>query len=146
MLIDQELEFDEAVFVFETVMRVRTLEIDIGQYLTLESLVALLAEARSRFLYSKGIQEINPDYQGLIVDDLQLNVVSRVRVRETLMFEVGIEQISDMSGHMAIKVTRMYDGSLVAKARKSFSQYDYRLSKFIPFTNDIKEALDQKTA
>ena len=143
-LTDRELEFDDEVFVFETVMRVRNTEIDVGQHLTLESLITLLAEARARFLYSRGIKEINSDYQGLIISDLQLNVVSRVRTREELLFEVGIEQISDKSGDMAIKVTRMYDGSLVAKARKRFIQYDYRSNKAISFQNDIKEALEQK--
>jgi acyl-CoA thioesterase FadM len=44
---------------------------------------------------------------------------------------------------MAIKVTRMYDGSLVAKARKSFVQYDYRSNRSISFNNDVKEALNQ---
>lgn len=141
---DQELKFDDEVFVFETVMRVRNTEIDVGQHLTLESLITLLAEARARFLYSRGIKEINSDYQGLIISNLQLNVVSRVRAREELLFEVGVEQISDKSGDMAIKVTRMYDGSLVAKARKSFIQYDYRSNKAISFHNDIKEALEQK--
>lgn len=140
---DQELTFDDGVFVFETVMRVRNTEIDVGQYLTLESLITLLAEARARFLYSKGINEINSEYQGLIVNDLQLNVISRVRAREALLFEVGIEQIAEKSGKMAIKVTRMYDGSLVAKARKGFIQYDYRSNKAISFNSDVKRALDQ---
>lgn len=140
---DQELTFDDGVFVFETVMRVRNTEIDVGQYLTLESLITLLAEARARFLYSKGINEINSEYQGLIVSDLQLNVISRVRAREALLFEVGIEQIAEKSGKMAIKVTRMYDGSLVAKARKGFIQYDYRSNKAISFNSDVKRALDQ---
>ncbi len=143
-LTDQELKFDDEVFVFETVMRVRNTEIDVGQHLTLESLITLLAEARARFLYSRGIKEINSDYQGLIISNLQLNVISRVRAREELLFEVGVEQISDKSGDMAIKVTRMYDGSLVAKARKSFIQYDYRSNKAISFHDDIKEALEQK--
>ena len=142
-MIDRELEFDDRVFVFETVMRVRNTEIDVGQLLTLESLIALLAEARARFLYSKGIKEFNAEYQGLIVSNLQLNIISRVRAREELLFEVGIEHISDKDGEMAIKVTRMYDGSLVAKARKSFVQYDYRSNRSISFNNDVKEALNQ---
>lgn len=41
-----------AHFVFETVMRVRNTEIGLGQHLTVENLVALITEARFRFLYS----------------------------------------------------------------------------------------------
>ncbi|ALF59582.1 thioesterase [Psychrobacter urativorans] len=138
---DQELTFDDGVFVFETVMRVRNAEIDVSQYLTLESMTALLAEARARFLYSKGIQAKSADHQGLMVDHLQLAIISQVRAREELLFEVGIEQLSDNDGQLAIKVTRMYDGSLVAKARKHFINYDYRLNKISTITSCIQEAL-----
>lgn len=52
-----------AHFVFETVMRVRNTEIGLAQHLTVENLVALLTEARFRFLYSKSIKEVNAEYQ-----------------------------------------------------------------------------------
>lgn len=140
----RELTFDQEVFIFETVMRVRNTEVDVGQHLTLESLTALLAETRARFLYFKDIKEINAAYQGLIIDNLQLQVVSLVRAREELLFEVGIEQLSNDGGNIAIKVTRMYDGSLVAKARQHFVNYDHRLHKITPLNNSTKEALDQQ--
>jgi acyl-CoA thioesterase FadM len=141
-LSDRELAFIDGVFVFETVMRVRNTEIAAGQHLTLESLTALLAEARERFLYSKGIKEINTDSQGLIVDHLQLSFSSRVRAREELLFEVGIERLSNDGGDIATKITRMYDGSLVAKARQHFINYDFRLNKATTFNSAIKAALD----
>lgn len=139
---DQELTFNDGIFVFETVMRVRNTEIDVGQYLTLEALTALLAEARTRFLYSKGIKEVNSDHQGLMIDNLQLHIISRVRAREELLFEIGIEALTDDGGELAAKVTRMYDGSLVAKARQHFVNYDYRLNKITAINSTIKEALN----
>ena len=70
----KELNVDDGLLVFETVMRVRHTEIDTGQYMTLESLTGLLTEAWLRFLYAKGIKEINADYQGLIIDELHLSI------------------------------------------------------------------------
>lgn len=137
----QQLDFDIRVFVFETVMRVRNTEIGGTHYLTLEALTALLSEARSRFLYSRGIQEINAEYQGLMINNLQVSIVSRVRAREELLFEVGIEQLYEDSGEMAIQVTRMYDNSIVAKARLSFINYDYRSNKATAMNHLLKEAL-----
>jgi len=136
-----ELNFDNDLFVFETVMRVRHTEIDTGQYMTLESLTALLSEARLRFLYSKGIKEVNADYQGLVVDELQLHIMSRVRVREELLFEVGVEPLYDKGGNLITRVTRMYTGETVAKARQHFVNYDFRLNKTTPLDHMIKEAL-----
>lgn len=140
-LTDRELAFNSEVFVFETVMRVRSTEIDVGQYLTIEALTALLTEAKARFLYSKGIKEINADYQGLMIDYLQIHVESRVRVREELLFEIGVEHLTDNDGNLAIKITRMYDGSVVAKARQHFVNYDYRLKKVVALNTMTKESL-----
>lgn len=141
-MLDQDLTFDKEIFVFETVMRVRNTEIDMGQHLTLESFTSLLSEARQRFLYSRSIKEINADYQGLIVDNLQLSFISRVRAREELLFEVGIERLFDDSGYLIIKSTRTSDGSLVAKARLHFINFDFRTNKVTVFNSIIKAALE----
>lgn len=138
---DKELIFDDAVFIFETVMRVRNTEVDGGQYMTLESLTALLGEVRERFLYSKSIQGINTQSQGLLTDNLQLSIISQVRAREELLFEVGIEQLSDNGATLAIKVTRMQEGSLVAKGRQHMVNYDYYLNKVTTMTRTIHHAL-----
>lgn len=140
----QELTFDDGIFIFETVMRVRNAETGIGQQLTLESLTALLTEAQTRFLHSKDIEEIDTEYRGLIFNSMQLNIVSHVCAREELLFELGIEKVLDEGGDMVIKVSRMYDGSLVAKARKHFIHYDYRSNQTIPLNSSVKEALDQQ--
>lgn len=142
-MLDQDLTFDKEIFVFETVMRVRNTEIDMGQHLTLESFTSLLSEARQRFLYSRSIKEINADYQGLIVDNLQLSFISRVRAREELLFEVGIERLFDDSGYLIIKSTRTSDGSLVAKARLHFINFDFRTNKVTVFNSIIKAALER---
>ncbi|MBH0096964.1 thioesterase [Psychrobacter sp. NZS113] len=138
----KELDFDNDLFVFETVMRVRHTEVDIGQHLTLESLTALVTEARARFLYSKGIKEINADYQGLIIDELQLNIDGHVPLRDQLLFEIGVEPLyDDDGGNIVIKVTRMHTGETVAKARLHFLSYDFRLHKVTALNNTLKEAL-----
>ncbi|WP_250163261.1 thioesterase [Psychrobacter sp. WY6] len=134
----QELDFDNDIFVFETVMRVRHIELDMAQYLTLESLTALLCEARQRFFYSKGIKEIDADYHGLIIDELQLSIVSRIRAREELLFEVGVEPLYDKGGTIVIKITRMHNGETVAKARQHFVNYDFRLNKSIALDKIMK--------
>ena len=60
---EQALAFEDDLFVFETVMRVRHTEIDLGQHMAVESLTALLSEARLRFLQAKGIKDINAEQQ-----------------------------------------------------------------------------------
>lgn len=143
-MVTKDITLNDKVFVFETVMRIRNTEVDIGQYLSFEAFSGLLTEAKARFFYSKGIKEVNNDYQGLIVNNVLINVVSRVRAREELLFEVGVDNLTDDDGDMFFKVTRMYDGSLVAKAVINFVNYDYRLNQIIPLNAQLKEALFQR--
>lgn len=77
-----EVGLEDTNFVFETVMRVRTTEIGIGQHLDIEALVALLTESRARFLYAKSIKEINAGYHGLMTTYVTTRVLSRARARE----------------------------------------------------------------
>ncbi|MFW2178502.1 MULTISPECIES: acyl-CoA thioesterase [unclassified Moraxella] len=139
-----ETDFQNAMFVFETVMRVRSADIGIGQHMTVEAMVGLLAEARARFLYSKGIKEINNDYHGVVITDVATHILSRARAREELLFEVGVQNLSDKGGDFIFKVTRMYDGSVVAHAVMGFVAYDYRQNKEIPMSKELREVLDIK--
>jgi len=138
---EQALAFEDDLFVFETVMRVRHTEIDLGQHMAVESLTALLSEARLRFLQAKGIKDINSEQQGLIIDQLQLDIISRIRVREELLFEVGVEPIYDNGGHIVIKVTRMHTGEIMAQSRQHFVNYDFSLNKVVKLDKTTKEAL-----
>ena len=62
-------------------------------------------------------------------------------MREELLFEVGVEPSYDDGSHIEIKVTRMQTGETVAKARKHFVNYDFRLNKVTALDSTIKEAL-----
>ncbi len=141
---DRDNEFDDANFVFETVMRVRNTEIGIGQHLTIEAMVSLLTEARARFLYSKGIKEINVDYQGLIITNVATNFSSRVRAREELLFEVGVQNLTATGGDFIFKISRMFDSSVVAHAVMGFVAYDYRLNKEILLNETLRDLLEVK--
>lgn len=141
---ERELDFDKALFTFETVMRVRSTEIDASQYLTIESLTELLSESCSRFLYSKGIKQISADLQSMMINNLELNIISLAREREELLFEVGVESVSTDGCDVNIKVTRMYDNSLIAKSRQRFVNYDYRLQKITTLNNSTQQALDHQ--
>lgn len=142
-LVSEVLVFEDTTFVFETVMRVRNTEIDSGQYLTIGALTELLSETIARFLYSKGIKQIDADYQGLIVDRLELNIEGLVRAREALLFEVGVAAVSNKGCDINIKVTRMHDDSLVAKSRQHLVNYDYRSNLITSLSKLTKQALEQ---
>lgn len=132
---------EDTVFVFETAMRVRNTEVGIGQQLTIEALVALLTEVRVRFLHAKGVTEVDANYHGLMITDVATRIYSRARVREGLLFEIGVKNLTDLDGEFIFKVTRLSDGSQVASAHMGFVGYDYRSSLEVPFSTTLYDAL-----
>ncbi len=137
-------ETENSIFIFETVLRVRHSEVDIGQNLTIEAITCLLSEARSRFLYAKAIKEAIGEFQGLVTTNIVINILSYARIREELLFEVGVENLHNHGGDFIFKVTRMSDGSPIANALMKFATYDYRQNKIIPMNTALREAFRQK--
>ena len=68
----------------------------------------------------------------------------RVRAREELLFEVGVQNLTDQGGEFVFKVSRMFDASVVAYAVMGFVAYDYRQGKPIALSAALKEVLDVK--
>ncbi|WP_230655738.1 thioesterase [Psychrobacter sp. I-STPA10] len=137
-----DIIIDERIFIFETVMRVRSTETDFGQYMSIQALSTNFIEAMKRFFYSRGIKDINTDYQGLVVNNMTISSISFVRAREELLYEVGVSDLAAETGNIVIKVSRMFDTSIVAKASMQFANYDYRLNQLIPLSQTIIDALD----
>lgn len=141
-------KLNNADFVFEVVMKVRSTEVDrTTRCLTVESMTALLSEARFSFLYSKSILEVNSDYQGFIITGTNIEILHRARVHDKLKFEVGVQNLQAQGGDFIFKVTRVQDSQetlVVAYAVMSFSMYDYRSNKLISLNPVIKEAFQQK--
>lgn len=139
-----QLNIPDHIFSFETVMRVRSTEIDMGQQLRSESLAGMFSEARSRYLYAQGIREIDLEYNGILVTDMLIDFVSRARAREELLFEVGVYDMNTYGGDMAVKVTRMNDMSLVAVGKFGFVCYNYIENKVAPMTAQIRSLFAQE--
>ena len=135
---------DEKILIFETVMRVRSTETDCGQHMTMQALTANFIEAMKRFFYSRGIKDINTNYQGLVVNNINISSVSFARAREELLYEVGVNDVTSDGGHVIMKVSRMFDSSVVAKANIQFVNYDYHLNQVIALTQPLIDALDPK--
>ncbi|MFL0427938.1 hypothetical protein ACH0AB_07035 [Moraxella sp. 179-F 1C4 NHS] len=72
----------------------------------------------------------------MVINHIETQILDRARAREELLFEVGVQHLTDLGGDFVFKVSRMFDGSLVA--------YDYRQSQEIALSATIKEALDVK--
>src|SRR5690554_7971417 len=65
-----KLSFPDDVFCFETLMPVRSTDINGANHLGNDALVSMLSEARAQFLIEQGIQSGANEETGIIVTDL----------------------------------------------------------------------------
>ncbi len=140
----QEIVVKDSEFVFETVMRVRNTEVGVGQYLTIDALTSILTEAKSRFFYSKGIDDINDDSQGLIINDIAINFPQMVRVKEELLIEVGVPKINKKQATMKFRVNHMHNMTIVAKACMTLVNFDFHKHKVVAMSAYMLEHLEQE--
>lgn len=135
-----KLDFDDTQFDFETVLRVRSTEVDAGQYLTIDALVSMLSEVRARFWYAKGIT-LAAEHQKLRITEMCLNLLATVRIREELLFEVGVHSLHAQGGVLSVQASRMHDGSMVCLAQFDFVCFDHRLGATMDLSEDSAERL-----
>lgn len=131
------------MLVFETLMPVRHNEIDIGQHLTIEALVALLSETRSQFLFARDITPIDENSQGIIIIDMMTNLLNRARVTEQLLFEVGVQNLHTNGSEFVFQVSTMVDRLLVANAVMSFVMFDFTYNTVVALPPTLKQTMTQ---
>ncbi len=136
-----ELCFTEDTFTYETLMRVMATDITSGGQISIEAMTKMLSEARTRFMYSHDILEVQSDFDGLLYTDLASQYISRVVAHEELIFEVGLINPNQYGGDIAIRVTRRDSGEVVVQAKFGFVCYNFYTCEIIPLTEPIKKLI-----
>lgn len=132
------LEFPEAQFYFTTQLTVRITDINSGKHLANDSMVSMISEARARFLYQFGIEEVSVNDVGIIVTDLATTYRKEAFARETLTFEVGLMDLNRYGGDIIFRITKLHNGELVALAKSGFVFYNFLAAKVTPMPEDFR--------
>lgn len=111
-------------FAYATEIPVLISHINSGQHLANEHLVALLNEARVRFLAERGISEGNHQGRVIVNANLMVNYRSEVRYGETLRVELAVVDVHRVGYDMVYRVTAERGQRPVAEARTSHVMID----------------------
>jgi acyl-CoA thioesterase FadM len=139
-----QLDFSNAAFFFTTQMTVRVTDVNMGGHVGNDSMISMLSEARARFLFDCGIDEINTDKQGIIVTDLATIYRAEAHARDQLCIEMGVMDLNLYGGDIIFRVTRLADQTLIALAKYGFVFFDYNLGKVQPMPEVTRQSFLQK--
>ena len=132
------MEFPEDQFYFTTQLTVRITDINSGKHLANDSMISMISEARARFLYQFGIEEVSVNDVGIIVTDLATTYRREAFARETLVFEVGLMDLNKYGGDIIFRITKAESGELVALAKSGFVFYNFLAAKVTPMPEDFR--------
>jgi acyl-CoA thioesterase FadM len=116
---------------FSTEIPVRITDINYGGHLGNDALLALLHEARMRFLGSGGMSETDVGGCGIIMVDLVIEYRAEVFYGDCLVVDVGVGDLQPHGCDFQFRVSNRQDGREVARAKTGVAFFDYDRRKVV---------------
>ncbi len=112
-------------FAFSTELDVLIQHINAGQHLGNEQLIALLNEARVRYMNSLPLDAMNIQRGSFINADLVVIYKSEAHYGDRLKIEVAADDFSKYGCDFVYRVTQVKNGAVVAIAKTAMLLFDY---------------------
>lgn len=129
------------IFLFKTELSVRVTDINYGGHLGNDALLALVHEARVRFLKEYGFTEFDVAGSAIIMTDSATLYKAEAFYGETLVIEVGTGDPHKYGCDIFYKVTNKETGKEVARAKTGIAFFDYQKRKLAEMPDKFREIL-----
>ena len=116
-------------FAFAVELPVRITDINYGQHLGNDALLALLHEARVRWLHHLGWSERDVGGCGLIMVDAMLVYKAQAAYGDVLVIELAAQDFTPLGCDFVYRVTNQATGAEVARAKTGVVGFDYARGK-----------------
>jgi acyl-CoA thioesterase FadM len=118
-----------AIYPFRTELTVRITDINYGGHLGNSNVLALMHEARVRFLKSFGYSEIDVEGFGTIMLDSVVIYKAQAFAGDVLQIEVAAGDFSRLGCDIFYRITKKEGGTEVALAKTGIAVFDYANQK-----------------
>jgi len=137
------LDFPEDQYYYSTPLTVRVTDINAANHLGNEAMIAMVSEARARFLFEFGVAETERSGNGIIVTDLAATYRAEAYGRDELLFEVGVMDFNKYGGDLIFRITRPRDRTLIAMVKSGFVFYNYKSSQVCVMPDDFRAKFER---
>jgi len=118
-----------SVYLFKTELTVRITDINYGGHLGNAHVLALMHEARVRFLKSFGYSEINVEGYGTIMLDSVVIYKAQAFAGDVLQIEIAAGDFSRLGCDIFYRITKKEGGAEVVLAKTGIAVFDYANQK-----------------
>jgi acyl-CoA thioester hydrolase len=126
---------------FRTTLSVRVSDLNYGGHLGNDAILGMIQEARIQLLNQFTYTETNLDGVSLIMTDVHINYLGEAFLGDNLEFRLGTSDVKDRSFDMLIEIHRLADAKIIAKARTSFTAFDYTKHSKSRFSEAVQKKL-----
>ena len=118
-----------AIYNFRTELTVRITDINYGGHLGNSDVLALIHEARVRFLKSFGYSEVDVEGYGTIMLDSVVIYKAQAFAGDVLQIEVAAGDFSRLGCDLFYRITKKEGGAEVVLAKTGIAVFDYANQK-----------------
>ena len=122
---------------------VRITDINYGNHVGNDSLVAIIHEARMQFLHQHGYTEMNISGTSLIMNELFVEFKNEAFYKDQLEVKIFAGEIFKVGFEFFYSLSTMRDKSslLIANAKTGMVCFNYEEKKIIPVPEELKKIL-----
>jgi acyl-CoA thioester hydrolase len=129
-------------FPYSTELEVRVSDLNYGNHVGNDAVLALIHEARRRYVRSLGHDEIGADGLGFVVGDAAVVYRAQAFYGERLKVEVAAGEFQSRSCAFFYKVSKE-GGVTVAEARTGLVCFDFKAQKAVSFPPGLLQGLQR---
>jgi acyl-CoA thioester hydrolase len=120
---------------------VRVGDINYGGHMGNDKALLVFHDARIRFLESLGFSEENIGGPGIIMRDAHISFRKEVFLHDSLLVDVGIDEVTMSSFNMIYTVRREKDDAVVFTGNTGLVAFDYNLRKVVRIPETFLEKI-----
>jgi acyl-CoA thioester hydrolase len=135
-----EIELPER-FPYAVELEVRVTDLNYGNHLGNDAVLALVHEARRRYIRSLGYDEIGADGLGFVVADAAVIYRAQAFYADRLRIEVAAGDFGSRSCVFFFRVSNAADGRVVAEARTGMVSFDFSAQKAVSMPAGLRAKL-----
>ena len=131
-------------FIFSTEITPRITEVNYGGHLGNDTFLAIVHEARVRFLATHQWSEMDIAGCSLIMVDAAIMYLAEVFYGDTMHIEVGVTDLSRSGCDFVFRLSAGENGREVARAKTGIVFFDYRKKKVVRMPEVFRNLIEQR--
>lgn len=136
-----KIDFQDS-FLFQCKTKVRVGDLNYGNHLANDKLLAIVHQARVEFFEFLNQSELDFFGTGLIMADSVINYKSQAYLNNNLLIEVGISNITRVAFDMLYRISQIETKTLVAEVKTGMVCFNYANEKVSPVPSELIKFLD----